>query len=342
MKPDMTPDERDRLEEAGLWCLRHADGGLTEADRAAFAAWLDADPRNRAAFDDSSRTWRLLDHASFEPRVIEHRRAALSLFRLRNAARWSLPWPGRRALAAASALVVCFGALILVRTLPVEYRTAVGERRVAVLSDGSKISLDAATVVRVRYSGTARELRLERGRAKFDVAHDTQRPFTVAAADKIVLATGTQFSVEQLGRAIHVVLYDGHVAVLTRSPTPGGAPTPLMSGSDPVARRLAPGRELVTAVAATTGAIVASDPGRSLSWEAGQLVFEDELLGAAVERINRYSRQTLAVGDARAARLRVNGVYNAGDTLAFVEGVTGVLPLRVARHDGGFTLTSRE
>src|SRR3546814_10479709 len=43
------------------------------------------------------------------------------------------------------------------------------------------------------------------------------RPFSVAAAGKIVVATGTEFSVELLGRETRVILYEGHVAVLNGS-----------------------------------------------------------------------------------------------------------------------------
>src|SRR3546814_2006889 len=46
---------------------------------------------------------------------------------------------------------------------------------------------------------------------------DPLRPFSVAAAGKIVVATGTEFSVELLGRETRVILYEGHVAVLNGS-----------------------------------------------------------------------------------------------------------------------------
>ena len=45
-------------------------------------------------------------------------------------------------------------------------------------------------------------LRLESGRAAFDVAKDAQRPFSVAVGDRVVVATGTEFSVEKVNREI--------------------------------------------------------------------------------------------------------------------------------------------
>src|SRR3546814_3322622 len=85
------------------------------------------------------------------------------------------------------------------------------------LDDDSRLSLDANTRVRVKYSRAGRQLWLEEGRARFEVAKDPLRPFSVAAAGKIVVETGTEFSVELLGRETRVILYEGHVAVLNGS-----------------------------------------------------------------------------------------------------------------------------
>src|SRR3546814_16920388 len=88
------------------------------------------------------------------------------------------------------------------------------------LDDDSRLSLDANTRVRVKYSRAGRQLWLEEGRARFEVAKDPLRPFSVAAAGKIVVATGTEFSVELLGREPPVILYEGHVAVLNGRSAP--------------------------------------------------------------------------------------------------------------------------
>src|SRR3546814_19320188 len=79
------------------------------------------------------------------------------------------------------------------------YRTVSGERRLITLEDGSKISLDARSEVRVRYSKDARRLELLGGQARFDVAHDSRRPFSVRARDPLVIATGTAFTNDMVG-----------------------------------------------------------------------------------------------------------------------------------------------
>jgi len=179
------------------------------------------------------------------------------------------------------------------------YVTGIGERRVVILDDGSKISLDAATQVTVHYTKRARQLRLESGRAKFDVAKDASRPFTVGAADKAIRATGTAFSVELLQGAVSVVLYEGHVQVLTDERGSRAEPIKIHEHLDPGLRpggtrdELVPGRELIVPVKASAAEVSDADPVRSLAWEGGQLVFVGEPLASAVERVNRYSSRQI-------------------------------------------------
>ncbi len=70
------------------------------------------------------------------------------------------------------------------------------------------------------------------------------------------------------------------------------------------------------------------DLARSSSWEQGQLVFSDEPLGVAVERVNRYSAAKVLIEDPATAALPVSGAFNAGDTEGFVDGVAGLYQLR--------------
>src|SRR3546814_3333806 len=103
------------------------------------------------------------------------------------------------------------------------YRAVAGERRLITLEDGSKISLDARSEVRVRYSKDARRLELLGGQARFDVAHDSRRPFSVRARDQLVIATGTAFNIDMVGSTVLVTLIEGRVEVLEDIGMPHGA-----------------------------------------------------------------------------------------------------------------------
>jgi transmembrane sensor len=147
------------------------------------------------------------------------------------------------------------------------------------------------------------------------------------------------------------VLYEGHVAVLEDQK--GGEPLkPVKIGATHVAAEtaLTPGHELVTRLAPVrSGSADAVTPirldevdrVRSRSWEAGQLVFDDEPLSTAVERVNRYSNRKIVVGDAAAAEARISGTFDAGDSSAFIDGVTAVLPVKAMQTSRGVTLVGK-
>ena len=341
-----TPEANDRRETAGAWCVKLAEGALSTLDQMRLESWLAEDPLHREALDDCVGVWRAMGEDSTSPVLLALRRDALADFERANRARWSKVGafrPARLLAMAVSILLLIGGAALWWTLTPTTYRTGVGERRVVALGDGSKLSLDAATEVRVRYSDHARRLWLTTGRAKFDVAHDRSRPFTVAAANKLVRATGTAFSVELIGGDVRVALYQGRVLVTGKQQAPGAQiVAPAAAGFErPTATVLKPGQELIASVRIAEARIAAVDPARSLAWEGGQLVFESEPLSVAVERMNRYSPEKLSVGDAAAASIPIDGVFEAGDTMAFVEGVTGVFPVRAHPTEDGISFVAR-
>lgn len=322
-----------QYEAAAQWCLQLAEGPLPDPAQRAFDDWLAANPANLAAFERTSGMWRQVGEAAASPELVPLRERSLAMFRRRSQWRWARRTVGRPLMAGVAALLlVVAGGSWWWQSAPESYRTGVGERRVVMLDDGSRASLDAATEVDVRMRGDRRELQLVAGRAKFDVAKDPLKPFSVRVGDKLVVAVGTSFSVETINGKLRVILYEGKVVVLDR-PAGGGAPEEVLPAlhDGTSETTLTPGRELVVAMSGDGAAqLTKADPARSLSWEGGQLVFEDEPLSLAVSRINRYSARQVELKGA-VGRLRVNGVFNTGDIEAFAAGIEATLPVRVIR-----------
>jgi transmembrane sensor len=333
-------------EQAGAWCARLSTGVLPPHLQAAFDRWIAEDPANAAAFGRALAVWRGLHEIGSSPEMIRQRTAALEALRQANRHRWSRGLSGRPKAwlaAAASLLLVLLSIAWLARPQPQEIATGLAERRALVLADGSRVSLDSETNLSVNMEREQRALRLVSGRAKFDVASDPTRPFTVAAGKLTIIATGTSFSVELVGAEVRVIVYEGRVAVL-RGPAP--APERLLQlKNHPTAAttNVTPGKEMIGDSAATVAPRVAAlDIARSLAWEDGQLNFADEPLATAAERLNRYNSEKIVIGDPQTAAIRVNGVFNAGDSGAFVEAVSKVYSLRVSREDGKITLAAKE
>jgi len=327
-----TDAEFDRAEQAGYWCMRLCDNDLSTQDWDNFESWLEADPCNREAFDMAVLAWQEIEGAGNSLEFLPLRITALESVRVAKRARVVRYIPVWLRNAAAATIVILAGLGAWLHYTPDIYETGIGERHLVVLSDGSKISMDADTRVEVRYDNNRRGLTLVHGRAKFDVAKDPMRPFTVAAANRIVVATGTEFSVELLQHKVRVILFEGHVSVLdSGTGSSNSAPVPINFSKSRTAadHALIPGRELIADTTAPVADVITTDPTRSSSWEAGQLVFSDEPLALAVERVNRYDKGKIEIGDSRAGQVPITGVFTAGDTKAFVEGIAAVFPVHI-------------
>lgn len=311
-----------RAEEAARWCVRLCEGEMTSSARAQFTHWLTSDPAHRVAFDQAADAWQQVGAAESTSQILALRVAALESLRRAQRARSGRGLLGSRTpwLLAASVIVALLLGIFAHRYPdPQRFSTGIGQRLDIPLADGSAVNLDASSEVLVRYSSAQRTLQLLRGRAKFQVAKDPARPFLVRAADRQVAATGTMFSVEIVQKEVQVILYQGHVYV---------------EGPDRVRTALEAGEELIAPIALAQVHVQTADIARSLSWESNRLEFVDEPLASAVERVNRYAHSPIGIGDATAASERISGVFNAGDTRAFIEGITAVSALKADEQNG--------
>ena len=325
MSDDGLPVTSDlRLMRAAQWRLRLSEAGVESCP--AFEMWLD-DSQNRLAWGQVAGCWDFFGDAASEPDMIAARQAALGdAFRHLQVAR-----PLRR-FASAAAVMLAFGLAVGGAWWwgqPDQYETARGERRVITLEDGSRVFLDADSLVTVSYRHDARQLELHRGQARFDVARDKKRPFSVVAGDQRVVATGTAFNIDMAGPKVLVTLIEGKVLVYGGGLVP--APAPVQA---PREIALEAGEQL--AVAPTVAPVVTPvNIQRVTAWTSGQIIFESEALASVVERVNRYGESRIQIEDARIADLKVSGVFNAGDVDGVVEIITGYLPVRAVPLPGG-------
>lgn len=326
---ELPEPERARLRAAAAWKLRIDEWPATGMSPE-FQDWVQ-DARNLRAFEAVEKSWVDIEEFAASEELLEMRRAALNRISSRRQ-RWA-PWTDLARKVAAVLLVATLGggAIYFHLTEPTLYATAINEQRQIQLPDGSRIHLDSGSWLRVKYTKTARAVVLDRGRARFDVAHDRTRPFSVTAGAQTVVAVGTAFDVERLSSAVLVTMIQGRVIVKGLSSNPQGRETavPLSAGQELVAGLRRP---FVTRPA---------DLANATAWETGHLVFKGAPLSEAVERVNRYAQHPITV-DPSAASIRVSGIFKAGDANAFVSAVTSYLPVQAAGNTGSdLTLESR-
>lgn len=350
----MDSSNRDRARlEAAQWCARLRAPDVRADEVAAFEHWRSSDPHNAAAYaaavqlndalaalaTKDPRLKSLVDQAASAGATLpddppdEEPPGKLSISAAPAVAR------GRRRLArrglwAAALAVAIASSLLLVDSPPYagtaasmgtrgEIRYSAGHaRRAVTLEDGTRVYLDVAGVIAVHYSATRRDVRLLQGRVLFDVAHDRERPFVVAAGADRVTALGTVFQVDRKAAEVVVTLARGAVTVATQG--------------EPV--QLAPGEEL--RVAAGQAHVKRPVDARSAtSWSFGKHIFHDQPLAAAVHEINRYASTKVRLGDPELGDLTVSGEFATGDSASIVGALAADLALRVATTGSTLVLT---
>lgn len=281
---------------------------------AAFKDWLAADTANQRAFEKATDIWAALPGAAaLLEEAAPLQRTKHGTFRQRSPVAYF-------AIAASVLLAVSIG-IILMFARPSAYSTAVGEQKVATLSDGSRIALNTDSSVEVRYDSDERLVELDRGEAMFEVAHNSARPFIVRAGNKQVRAVGTSFVVRRDRDGVMVTLLEGKVAVTDV--------TPETSATKPT--YLNPGERLRVSVGKPSK-IDAQPADVATAWRRGQAVFSDTSLGDAISELNRYGGPRLATDDPRLAGLKISGVFATNDTNEFANAVAALHGLRVEQR----------
>jgi len=332
----MTADEA-----AVYWVLRHDRQDLTAADRSRFAAWLDDGEANAQAYRKANGAWDVFEKSDSDPHLAALRQAALATGPERK--RW-LPAVGVGIAASIVGAVAMLSgqfttaphAPTTVAQAPAEPANAIrhaterGQKRVVKLPDGTRVTLNTDTMIALAFTPGARRVRLTRGQALFEVAHDASRPFTVEAADRRITALGTVFEVRLDPGRMKVVLVEGRVVV-----DHAAAATDLPVLQPTV---LKPGQELVAELGVAQR-VRAVDVGSELMWREGYVSFDDTTLASAVVEMNRYTVAPIRVGDGGIGQMRISGVFRTGDADRFAALVAELLPVRIEHQtDGGVVI----
>ncbi|MFT4047309.1 MAG: FecR domain-containing protein, partial [Solimonas sp.] len=255
-------------------------------------------------------------------------------------------WPRRAALAAGlGALLIGTGVFLYGRHASdavqnTVYATARAQSRDVELSDGSKIALGAATRLDVAYSTDVRRLHLGDGEAYFEVAHNVQRPFVVAAGRLKVVAVGTAFNIRKTGARVEVVVTQGAVDVEDAA-TQNVAPAAQTRLPNDGAIRVAAG-QLVVAEAQGLS-VRPADRIAATSWRQGTLQFVDEDLAVVVANLNRYAPREVVIADRSLDGLRYTGTIVQGREAEWLKAIEKVFPV-VVQNDaqGRVTLHRRD
>jgi transmembrane sensor len=338
---ESTERRRVARAEASVWIVRLHGPNRTAELEAGFRRWLEASVENGQEFERVTAVWEAAPHASTAglPRVNHWRRPI-------SARRWAL---------AATVLVGCAGTwLVATYSRAPVFVTGIGEQRLVPLEDGTRLTLNSDSELKVDFSPGVRRVELIRGEAFFEVAHNPSRPFIVVAGDQQVTAVGTAFEVRYEPDQVEVTLVEGRVSVtstaastsneaLGADPAPRDNAASTLRGAQakPVARGylMTPGERLRIAKAGL-GKVDEPRVEAVTAWRRGEVMLDDTALSDAVAEMNRYSKSALIIDESRIANLKVSGIYHTGDSGGFAAAVGNLYGLEVREEGGRIHLSS--
>lgn len=342
MTDPRTPDEPrldQLLEEASLWFARMR-GPEADSYRPDFDAWLARGAAHLGAYNRAAEIFSMGKFLSEpgqgvvreDPPLRARRWPKVILLASMGLAVMMATW-----LMTARPALLGFGAAPqIARTgrntdpATLKLSTAPGRRHAFRLSDGSSVALLEDSVVMVTFGASERSLHLTRGRARFDVAHES-RAFVVYAGGGSVTAHGTIFDVAvDARRRVTVRLLRGaiDVALPLRTTAP---------------RRLLPGQVLRFAgdepspMESRLRGATALPP----NLVPGAVEYDDTPLSDLVADANRADRRQLAVADPTLGELRVSGRFSVEDPERLAERVAALEDLTVDRSDPNHLILRR-
>ncbi len=299
---------------AGFVAARRASEDWSDVEQQVLDAWLAEKPEHAIAYWRMDAAWESTNR--------------LSILRPQHgdapARSKILPRSAKAAAAIAGVTLAIFAAQSALAPKQKVYASAVGDRKILTLSDGSRIELNTDTVLRVAQSDKGRKVWLDKGEAYFDIKHDAAHPFVVEIGRHRVTDLGTKFVIRQAGERVDVSLLEGRARI--------DAPDAEDKTHSAI---LTPGD---VAVATATSLSVRKTPTRriqnDLAWRTGLLVFNNTPLGEAADAFNRYNRRKLVIENPQTASLTIDGTFHTNNVMAFVDVAQHVLKLNVKRNSG--------
>ncbi len=305
------PDQPDAIEAAAVRWVARLDRTPDDPDLALeIERWCMENPRHAGALLRTRAVWSGIDAGDVDDVPID------AIFETGPSV------SRRRVLAASGGLAIAaaaVGAIWLGTRGDTALATAVGERRIAKLDDGSTIVLNTASRTHVRMTPEQRSVALDDGEAWFAVAKDHARPFIVSAGDVRVRAVGTAFAVRRhVGRA-EVTVTEGRVRVWSVA-----APERFVT--------LDAGKHAMVADVSGTSDTIVSDakPAETLAWRKGEIVLDGMTLGDAAAEFNRYNTRELSV-EAPLADRRIVGWFRTDDIEGFARSAAAMTGARIER-----------
>lgn len=213
------------------------------------------------------------------------------------------------ALAIAGAIATLSGFQLVGDAATIEYvSSSIGEQHPVRLGDGSIITLNTDSLIKINVDGPALHVEVLRGEVLFNMLPNPQRHLVVSVKELDIFDTATIFSVRLVEDGqVRVTVEEGEV----RLSDANLRQVPLAHNQQAISDGRANRLELKKGI----------DPRaieRQLAWQEGRLIFVCERLSQVAQEFNRYNLMKVEV-DPLVADVQVGGEFSATDVMGFVE-----------------------
>ena len=322
--------------QAIRWFVRLRAANATDADRQTHAEWLAADVEHELAYGRIEQLWDDVGELEFWARTeLRHLNVAPRARVRRRAGVWGVGF----ATAASLAFIALWWGWSPSADEVVHIVTDKAEQRQIALDDGSRLHVNTASDLEVRYTRAIREIVVNSGESVFDVVHRGDRPFVVRAGRHSVIAMGTRFAVRRgQDGDWAVTVIDGRVAVVPGAPSAPEEFASLLS--------LTPSDTYEHGVILTADQRLRIDPSGTIvaeertnaeeatAWQAGMLKFRQTPLREVAREISRYT-----LGEVRVAEgvpdYPVTGIVHIRNRETMVGYLVEVVPVTPVNSDAG-------
>ncbi|MGY0560298.1 FecR family protein [Luteimonas sp. A277] len=305
-------------QSAAAWAARLDRAPLDAEEEMELCSWLEADIRRQGALVRAQAL--MVQCRQVEPELEAPACLQLLPAPSRHPLRRRSGWMRLVPAVAASVLVAAF--VVFLVDVPQAYATVKGETRTLPFADGSTVTLDTDTRIKV-YDDGAR-IRLLQGNIFIQTLPNGTDPVIIEVSGKRLQATQAGFSVSKLdGLPEQVTVKTGEVEFLGATDVPRA----LVSSSQRLVLP-APGRE-----ALQSSQLSSDEIERQLAWRGGHVAFHGETLADAVKVFARYSDTQVLIPDPSLANRQVIGWYAANNPKGFARATATLLDARVEHSE---------
>lgn len=287
---------------------KYSNGDCSVLEIKAVEKWLDLEGGLEDEHQDfiispemESKIWnRIKETKNHIPR---HQEKKLTLYKV-----WSI--------AASILILIGLSTYFSIINSSITYTTGVGELKTILLKDGSKITLNSSSTLKLskKFNKEDRKVVLN-GEAFFEVTKDSLHPFTISTNESVAKVLGTQFNLSAYKNEINkLTLNEGKVLFYKKGNQENSGVV------------LAPNEQVILDHVILTKSIV--NPEKYNGWMLNQLIFDNESLISITRKMERRYGITIRIEREELKKELFRGTYKNPTLKTLLQDLSFVLKLK--------------